>query len=75
VYVLFIASDVFIFAGDHVPVIPFRVVAGSGGAILNWQNGPIPAIAGVILFEVVIVTGIAFAGFPEEQISDERTVA
>jgi hypothetical protein len=49
-------ATVLIVAGLQVPVMPFEDIAGSIGATLFWQSGPIWANAGVI--ELVIVTCI-----------------
>jgi hypothetical protein len=53
VYVVVPITDVFITAGFHVPVIPLLDVAGSAGAVLFWQNGPICVNVGIICAEIV----------------------
>ena len=40
--------EVLITAGNHVPVMPFVDVAGSGGAALFKQSGPMAANKGAI---------------------------
>lgn len=56
VYVVLPAIEVLMVAGLHVPLIPLVDVAGSEGAVLFWQSGPICVNAGVIC--EVITTSI-----------------
>ena len=56
--------EVFIVTGFHVPTNPLVEVAGSAGAVLFWQSGPICVKVGVTAGLTVIVIVVVVAHCP-----------
>ena len=66
VYVVVPAVAVLMVAGLHVPVIPLFDVAGSVGAVLFWQSGPIAVNVGVICGSTIMVSVVVIAHCPAD---------
>ena len=69
VYVAGPGVAVLMVAGLHVPLIPLLDVAGSVGAVLFWQSGPIGVNAGVICGSIVMINGAVVAHCPADGVN------
>lgn len=69
VYVVVPTVAVLIVAGFQVPVTPLEDVAGSAGAVLFWQSGPICVNAGTTALVMTMVMVVALPHCPADGVN------